>query len=557
MKINQIDITNFLSKLPAKRIIIILLSLYIFFIYLSILNSCDHFVIEIIARFVDTIKTGDFYMSSSFEIESLGLFYIFGPMLSLIINISPESFLRLPITAIPLVIIIFTVSQRIYSNYAISAVIVVLIISTVGYSYNYLFFWPHGVGFVLFWLFILVLVLNIMGNIKSRLFIICETIIVVSLNYSSYTILGLYGSFFLIFVCLVCIYAPIISKKRSTFQKNIKENVHYIIILLISALIIFISSFWQTQLISAYTSSRSEGVSSIERLIFVYLNQFISDTEITDYDSLLATGADIFPLFGLIKYLFMCLILLFYLYLLSSRRKKDHGSLEKLDLILISTLIGSILFTIMRIIAGSPNLTWLFIPCILCIPRVFSLLYQTEEHSEISISSHHMSKKSLTVKRTCAIIIVIVLTLAVILSVVTALSFIKPIEERPLSYTDEYYTGNLWFNSYSNTQFTVHTDVFTRGMYTLATTLQNEDVFAVASSLRYSDLSLRQMLYLVKGEKGEDMSYLLLNYGLASLTIGKNWDFTLPWSSFKDQVNANNYYNQIYDSRIISVINQI
>lgn len=123
-------------------------------------------------------KLGKFYVPG---------FYILTVEISKICNIPYDALPFLFISLIPFIILLFSIYNNI-NNDKIICSIIVLIVTTYSFTSNFLVFWVHGVGFLLFLTVILsTIVLYRSNNINTRaasflIIILC----VLSVNYMSY-----------------------------------------------------------------------------------------------------------------------------------------------------------------------------------------------------------------------------------------------------------------------------------------------------------------------------------------------------------------------------------
>ena len=525
----------------SKYFTIFFCIIYLLCVYLYLLNNCDAFAPGNFSNAIDIVKTGDFTIGDSFEESTLGLYQIYHAIISLVFNIPIPDYLQIPYLMFPLAIIVVAVSREINKSSLVQAIVLILSFSTVALSFNYMFIWPHGIGFLLFWVIIYLIILYINKKLTSGTFLICATLSIVTLNYSSYTILGMFCPILLFFV-MFNILSSIIEHKHLT----IHINRTYVVFSIISLFIVFISAFWKTELINAFSGVEDSNISSIERL-FNSLLYWLLDSEsiVTRYDAIIATSSgDSLPIFGITKYLFMGFVFMSYLILLwrIKHKNKSNYKIPELDILLLAICIGVTTFTVLRIIVGSPNLQWMFIPCILSIPRIIVLLNKLDRSVKFDRLINVVSK-----------IIIAILVISTLISFGSGLINATPIDERNLAHMDSYNSGNIWINSYCNTDLGIYCDIFTRGYFNMISNHLNIDTYSAKLRFQYDDFTLDNVLDLTSGIPVGTEEYMVLNYGQKNVLIGYDWDFIKPWSEFDAQITSHPFHNELYESSSISI----
>ncbi len=167
------------------KISLLILFLSITFSILMFRGSIDDFAPKHLAIIYDMFKTGSFPDGSN--LSGIPFFYVLGVEIISITGLSPEAIIFAPIQLLPYIASLFFLLYVISNNLILSSLAVFLdVISGVNGTLR-IDFWPHGIGYILFFLIIAIIILLSKPNAvkrSERLAIIF--ILGISLIYSSY-----------------------------------------------------------------------------------------------------------------------------------------------------------------------------------------------------------------------------------------------------------------------------------------------------------------------------------------------------------------------------------
>ena len=165
------------------KIGLIILSVAVTFMAIVTYGNYDAFFPRNIAEFTDLINFGDGGSPTGIGYQS------FSAIFCLLLGLSPEALLVIPIFLIPLFFISFLLVYRLSKNPILSALIVCSVFCYGTGSTSFIF-WIHTHGLVLMFLLLLLFVLffSKQGLTKSNTvaYFICAILIIASTNYSSY-----------------------------------------------------------------------------------------------------------------------------------------------------------------------------------------------------------------------------------------------------------------------------------------------------------------------------------------------------------------------------------
>lgn len=185
-------------------------------------------------------------------------FYAFGIMISRICNISYDILPFLPVQLISLVLLLLAVFKNINNNRILCSLLI-LIITTFTSNVSFLNFHPHGMGFTLFILFVLSIIIlyrSKNANIHNSSFIII-LLSLISINYVSYKAMAWTTILIIILLFIECTKYFLMR----TNQKIIKTLVN---MFLLNLIIIFsFNKFIYSQLLPNLRNIHSLGIVKI------------------------------------------------------------------------------------------------------------------------------------------------------------------------------------------------------------------------------------------------------------------------------------------------------
>ncbi|MBE6069908.1 MAG: hypothetical protein E7211_19775 [Clostridium lundense] len=509
----------------------------------------DPFYPRNIAGFSDLIHFGDGYPSATIGYQT------FSAIITLVLGISSEYLLTLPILVIPLFLISFTLLKRLSKNVLLASILTTcMFIYTAGSSYTVL--WIHAHGQTLFILLILVLFLLIRNNRASFSekigYTLCALLIIISTNYSSYNymahmliLVGIFTAFSILF--------GIRAKISGVVSYRYENTVIFGVLTLVALTCVFIFNSMYKTALSFISNMFASGMADINKILYS-INPPTEAVITPIIDTVSSTSSTVIPtitekildatvllpyyistetstpVLGILRYIIILFALSIYgLWILKSFFKE--GKLDTVDTFILSVISTGAIFCLIRtFLIGQPRVDYILIPSFIMLARMAAM---KENISNISLKK-------------CGYIVSITL---LILSLILTVSVAAPKLIDEPKYSDAYLQtakiGN-WANSYSI--HTVATDVYSEGAIRLSLSESNSPIHASTLSSKYKVFNSegRAEIYTLLNP---DYSYegkrdVILNYPLKRIDVDtSDWVELFPWSRFANIVPWSTGYN--------------
>ena len=493
-------------------------------------QTLDDFFPKHIAQLIAIISNGNLVQTDVLVTQIPG-FYTLGSVISLVCGLPPESLMYLPIQLIPYSILLFFLLFRIGGNVILAGCVTLIDLSSGVTGTGKIFFWPHGIGSILFFL-ILILVLGFLQNNQRREFLILTIVTGASLVFLSYNLTAM-TLFLLVIVGVLSgslYYFLLRFELKNQVYLNIARQV------LISAVIIACVEFGLSKF--AYGSFLPT-LRATENLDLTSLDKFsVSFVDPNLTDAILSPIMVHYPIsitiISLLKYGILAITILLYGFVVT--KKFFHElKIDYIDILLLSLISMEIFYAVPRLLIGGAIATLVWIPGILCLIRLTGV-----------------SKKY-------RIMSVVVIGGLLILTLSSYAIFTLGGDIDRISYdNDGYKESNQWFNQYAGSALFC-SDELTRNfmiLYDIQTALTEKkgdlDFTMVAEQsplLRAAEAAV--LTNLQAGELNKRW-YYVLNNRLSKINLD-NWITLQSWRRSESLVDANDKINKIYDNSLLAV----
>jgi len=455
-------------------------------------------------------------------------FIAMGSIINLLVGINARDLLFYPIQWAPYLIIIFCLYYEISKSYILSAILASVIMITGTSGTLSIFFWPHGIGNILFYIFLILIILlsgsrdSIRSQIKLLMIIIGVSLIYISYNLSA--------NILLLILSLTLLNYVIFFYKKNNSDTS-KENYHmargfFILfaILLITQLGLF--NFVYGVFLPTLEDMRTLELSTIDKFFVSYISKDIVQTQLSNL--IILKPQVLFPL-GIIKQASLMLSI-FISILLIFKKFKHTKVFESSDMVLICITISAVFYGLIRIPLGATDiLTCMTLPGMISI----SWLYR---YSAI------FKKWSVLIS---------------IFLIFSSLFYYYEIYDNELMNKDSYEFINIdttsrWFYEYCFGHAIVASDELTKNIYIIYLSIEQNMAYSnITSSVNI--LTTPDILFLLQQpcELKPANKYYLINYNLNRLCIG-NWMYINSWKKSENIINHNSHLNS-YEARCINI----
>ncbi|AFV24608.1 hypothetical protein Mpsy_2404 [Methanolobus psychrophilus R15] len=443
-------------------------------------------------------------------------FYIFGSVISLITGILPENLIYLPIQLIPSILLCFVLFRKMADSSIIGSLLT-LIYSISDISGNKFFFWIHGLGLILLFLIIYLLIKKL-ENMNTPRYSILLFISIFSLIYTSYDIT------FQISIILVGIILALFINNES--RKSIKSYFNAFLFLLLVQL--GLSNFVYSTLVNEFNSTGNY-IGSIEIFLFSFFSSTNNDFILKD---IAITYPRIIGLISVMKYIILGFSIVIALALVYNGYNK-HKNLEYFSIIFGSFILTSIAYILAKLAFGQFAIGIIFFPGIISICLIHRLLKAERVFNKVAL--------------------LMVLAILVLSSYNYASfydnDFIN-IDDNCFTYVD---SSAYWYEKYSSGIGA--SDIQTNNLYYMH---MSKKIIQTGGSLGqvhsyFTALDPYTNIYPVNNSISANVDYYILNNRLNTISIEK-WIILKPWIHFDDEIETNQNLNKIYTSKDMVIL---
>lgn len=444
-------------------------------------------------------------------------YLVLGAIIKLVSNISSIGFLTYPLQLLPILTIFYVFTSKISNSPIFSCAATFLYIGAGTMGTDKIFFWPHGVGSVLYFvaLFSISSIMLAPSHRKSEfilLFIICGC----SLGFLSYNLFaGL-----ILFLFSIILNMLIFQNRKINFAFK-KYSLFLNCLLIFITTQLGLSRFVYDSFIPMLKVSSDLDVSAAEKFFSAYIYK-ISNPEIPYISELLINFLPIITVISALKYLILCISIFIFisLYIKKVYKKAD---ISIFDLFTVSILMSELLYFFIRTYIGDIAVTSIFLPGMLCIIWLYQNTNKFQNYAKF------------------AILVLLILTP----------SYTYIIETSDLRnqqiYENEYLkASSSWYFENKGDNIGV-SDEMSRNLISMF-------IFEKYNySYEIKILSLKDAGFLVQKLNSKDyQKYYLINYQLRRMSL-QNWVIIKTWRLFKNSIDSNKHICKIYDLDSVSI----
>ena len=448
-------------------------------------------------------------------------FYTFGAISNIFTGLPTKNFLYLPIQLIPYLIIFFTLMYKLSGNYLVSSLITFIELIAGSTGTGKIYFWPHGMGFILFYTLILIFLWVVeVKNFKKLRYRILLILLGTSLVYMSYDLIAM-ALIISAIISLICYGLWVWLKDTyelisEDYRLNAKS---FSLLFLILTVVQFgFSSFVYKHVIPLFGIHPE--ISGIDKFIFSYINTELIQMELQD---IYISYPKIISIISSIKYsLLLITIILFLLILIRKIINRDY--INPRDAITSSIILMAIIYSLMRLYIGGIAITAIYLPGIFCI----MILYR---------SSNRL--------KTWATFVILLLL------ILTPMYYYEKDSHNLINKDTNYfnsieYPAHWYLNNRYTPSFAV-SDELTKNFFVMYGYEKN--VLAGTHPRTVKSVKILRTddaLFLINRANDTVLNkYFIINYNLNSMSL-QNWKIIKSWNYLKDDIDKNHGLNKIY-----------
>ncbi|WP_048049275.1 hypothetical protein [Methanosarcina mazei] len=511
-----------------RKILFILLTLTFTLPLLMFNGSIDDFAPKHII-IINDLSENSFLSTEHYNIQVPG-YYILGAILKQVVNLSTKSLLFYPIQLIPYVIVFFTLIYKLSNNYIFSALITFIEFISGATGTTKIFLWVHGIGSILFYISI-ILLLNAMKENQSKK---PEVILLLIISGSSLVFIS-YNLFAMLLIFLISVF--VIFTIFNTFKfnlyinnpsavKSISKFLQNICLILI-AVELGLSDFFYRSMVPTLKQSQYFELSGIEKLLVYYFNRS-SETALGDF---ILSFPHILSIISGIKYtILLCSIFIFF----SAIRNKiiERKPINQFDLVTGAFVLMTGIYGFVRLYIGGVIVTLLYIPGILCTAWLYRF--------------------SRTYRSWTLFVLILLLILVPVYEFNLYSNKLTNIDKNNFGSIND---SSSWYFRHTTDSIAV-SDELTKNLFLLyfyenTHNFNNPDVYNSIQSLFPKDVLFlaQRSTPTITSEK-----YYIINYKLNANSL-QNWIVIKSWNYSRIQLEENHLINNIYETNSISIFN--
>lgn len=493
--------------LRIKKIYLIAFAISYIYILLHFNSSIDAFAPLQISAIDETMEKG--FLLEAYR-NTVPTFNILGSELALLLGESSRFLLFSPIQLIPYTVLFFVLLLKISNSYYFASLITITELTTGFTGTQRIFFWPHGIGSVLYFALLILFLLIFSGKDRSVWqYHLLAVIVGISLVFTSYDVIFTY----LLFLSSFIIYSMIFNNPAHLSRNNLDYRPHQSIKLLILLIIaeLGLTEFVYNNFINALKAQDSFTLSVLDKFVLSYFSTNSQDNILRD---IYLHYPQSITYYGYVKYgillVFLALFLINFITSVNNRYKIQ-------SIFIISILSSMVAWAIIRLMIGHVEIGFFYYPAVFSIAWMYSnggsfkkwavagaiILLALNPIYHILIYNEDLSNKDLDKFNYLSL---------------------------PLSWCREE-TGGTQMRS----------DELTKNYYIMSNRTQD-----------FQTLDENDVAFLIKRSEYSSNDYFIINRDLKALNVG-NWIQILPWKVNEHLLENNEKINKILNSEKVFI----
>lgn len=493
-----------------RKVYLIAFAICWIYLLLHFNSSIDSFAPLQISAIDETIERG--FLLDAYR-NTVPTFYVLGSELAMILGKNSDFLLFSPIQLIPYAVLFFVLILKISNSFLLASLISITELTTGLTGTQRIFFWPHGVGTILYFSLLVLFLLMFFGKSKSAWqYQFMAIIIGISLVFTSYDVIFTYLLFLLSFILYIMIFNNTHYLSRDNLDFRWYQSIKLFILLIIVEM--GLTEFVYNNFIHALKSPDSFTMSGLDKFLLSYFSTNIQDNIIRD---LYLQYPDSVTYYGYVKYgILLVFLTIFLINFISSRRLK-----YKLESIFIISILSSmVIWAAIRLLIGHVEVGFFYYPAIFSIAWVY--------------------RNGRSFKRWALVGAVLLLALNPVYHFMVSTEDLSNKDVNQFNYL---HMPLSWCRD-KTSDSEMRSDELTKNFYHMAYRTQD-----------FQTLDVNDVAFLLNRRENSPNNYFILNNNLKILDIG-NWIQIKPWMVTDHLLNKNIKVNKILDSEKISIYTQ-
>ncbi len=518
-----------LSQSQKNKVALVLLLMTVSIPLLLFNGTADAFIPKHIAR-IEEISCAGMVIEEENQVIQVPGFYVLGAVITLVSGLVPEKIIFFPIQLIPHAVLFFMVLYRVSGNSIVAGLITLIELCSGTTGTGKIFFWPHGIGNILFLSMLLLIFILLKRDRPSKMLIFLAVITGSSLVYISYNLTAMTLLLLVVIAALLTILYQISLMHNNTNSKHHSlSKIFLSLVLILSAVELGLSRFFYGVFIPTLRAAQDFEMSGLDKFLIAYVNPELSATSLSP---IMVSYPAIISVISGIKYLFLVATILIFCTIVVKTIFKEK-SLDHASLFILAILLMQGIYAIPRIMIGGIVVTYLWLPGILCVAQF----------SELS--------KRLRVWAFTVLFVILICTILYYFAMDSG----DHIDRNEYQFSN-YEIPVHWFFKVNDGNLAV-SDELTNDFFILHSLKYSvahgapPDYDAIAKKHRIMPTEdARVLVQLSDGTL--DTKYYILNQRLKGMSL-QNWIIVKSWHYSSEMIDCNDQINKIYGVPLLSV----
>ena len=488
-----------LNDSRIKKLYLITFAISCCYLLLHFNSSIDGFAPLQVGAIDETVDRGvllDAYRNT------VPTFYVLGSELAMVLNENCRFLLYSPVQLIPYAVLFFVLMLKISNSYFLASLVSIAELMTGFTGTQRIFFWPHGVGNILYFALLILFLLTFYNKDKSGWQYHLMTVLVgISLVFTSYDVIFTY----LLFLSSYIVYTMLFNNPAylNRYKPDYRQSQSIKLFTLLIIIEMGLTEFVYDNFIYALKSPESFTMSVLDKFLLAYFSTNIKDNIIRDM-YIQYPGSINF--YGYIKYFillaFLVLFFISFIYNTNVRYKRETA-------FVISILSSMLIWAAIRLLIGHVEIGFFYYPAIFSIAWLY--------------------RNGGSFKRWATIGVVILLILNPIYHI---LIYNSNLSNKDIDKFDYINMPLSWCKEETNGAQT-KSDELTKNFYLLEYRSNNFQTF-----------DENDVAFLLNRREHSPNDLFVINRDLNILNIG-NWIQIKPWRISDDILNGNKKINKV------------
>jgi len=313
-------------------------------------GTMDDFAPSVVPSVNEILQYG--HLPDSTPVNQVPGYHIFGTFIVLLVNIPVEDLPVFPVQVIPLLLLIFAVYYRISGSLLLAGLVTLIEMISGTNGSERIFFWPHGMGYILFLLLVLLILLILEEKgFRSRKYLFLAsiagtTLILISYDYAAMALMLLF-----------MLYA--IQRVLPSDESVVQSRKQWVLLLSVLVVVQFgISQFFYVYFIPNLKIGNPWEISVIDKFFMLF---FQAESVQTPLQGLYMTFPVILTRLAMLKYSLL-VISIFVLIFFVLKKWRGRVSLDPFDTFTLAILLMAAVYAGLRTGMGALSITDVYLP---------------------------------------------------------------------------------------------------------------------------------------------------------------------------------------------------